>query len=96
MGSCKRPLFFGRLARVLSGVALLVGIPFVPDSEYSWLGIAGLVIAGLTFFIAGARANPGCEITAIPNLFLPPGRQLACWCPLFSPLDNLERRLFKP
>ena len=96
MGSCQKPLFIGRLVRVLAGLALLVGVPFVPDIEYRWLGIAALVLAGATFIIAGARANPGCEITAIPNLLLPPDRQLSCWCPLFSPLDNLERRLFKP
>lgn len=78
---------------MLVGLACFAGIPFVPDFEYAALGIAALGLAGLTFVVAGLRANPGCEITAIPNLFLPAERQLACWCPLFSPLDSLERRL---
>lgn len=94
MASCQQPLFFGRLARVLVGLACFAGIPFVPDFEYSRWGIGALALAGLTFLLAGLRANPGCEITAIPNLFLPSDRQLACWCPLFSPIDILERRLF--
>ena len=93
MNACTEPLFFGRLLRILAGLGCLIGIFYVPQFEYTWLGILGLALAGLTFLIAGIRANPGCEITAIPNLFLPPHRRLSCWCPLFSPVDRLERAL---
>ena len=93
MNECSRPLFFGRLLRVLVGLACFLSIPFVPYFEHSWLGVTALVFAGLTFLVAGIRANPGCEITALPNLFLPAKRQLSCWCPIFSPLDRLEEAL---
>lgn len=93
MRACQQPLFVGRLLRVLAGVACLVGVAFVPRFEYSWLGVCALVLAGVTFIVAGWRGNAGCEITALPNLFRPRGRRWTCWCPLFSPLDRLERRL---
>jgi len=93
MSECARPLFCGRLLRVLVGLACFLSIPFVPNLEHSWLGVTALVFAGLTFLVAGIRANPGCEITALPNLFLPAKRQLNCWCPIFSPLDRLEATL---
>jgi len=90
MSACLRPLFFGRLLRLLAGLGCLIAIPFM---SLTWLGTFGLVLAGLTFMVAGIKANPGCEITALPNLFLPSHRQWSCWCPLFSPLDRLERTL---
>lgn len=93
MNTCRKPLFFGRLFRILAGLACLIGIAFLPLFENAWLAVLGLTLAGLTFLVAGIRANPGCEITALPNLFLPSHRQLSCWCPLFSPLDRLERAL---
>lgn len=95
MSTCTRPLFFGRLIRVLAGVGCFIGAFYVPDFEFTWLGILGLALAGTTFLVAGIRANPGCEITALPNLFLPAHRRLSCWCPLFSPLDRIERALRK-
>jgi len=90
MSECSKPLFFGRLLRVLAGFACFVALPFVAESELAGVGKAGLVLAGLTFVVAGIRANAGCEITALPNLFLPANRQLTCWCPIFSPIDRLE------
>ena len=93
MRECQTPLLFGRILRVLAGLACLAGIPFVPRFASSWLGVAALALGGLTLIVAGWRANAGCEITALPNLFLPRRRQLICWCPLFSPIDRLERWL---
>ena len=93
MSEYSRPLFFGRLLRVLAGLACFFSVRYVPYFEHSWLGVFALVLAGLTFLIAGIRANPGCEITALPNLFLPANRQLNCWCPVFSPIDRLEASL---
>ena len=90
---CPKPLFFGRLLRVLVGLGFFVSVPDITDTEYGWIGIAGLLFAGATFLVAGIQANPGCEITALPNLLLPGDRQLTCWCPIFSPFDRMERIL---
>jgi len=92
-GERPRPLLAGRLLRVLVGTALILSVPFVPDFDQAWIGITALILGGATFVVAGIRANPGCEITALPNLLLPANRQLFCWCPIFSPLDRLERLL---
>ena len=88
-----RPLLFGRIFRIAAGLACLISIPFVPAFEYTWLGVLALMVAGATFIVAGAIANPGCEITALPNLFLPARSRLHCFCPLFTPLDWIERSL---
>ena len=95
MNSCQRPLFFGRLGRILLGAVCLglAAFGFVTHPEYSVGARVLLLFFGISFVIGGVRAIPGCEITAIPNLFVPSSRQLTCWCPLFSPLDSLERHL---
>jgi hypothetical protein len=80
MNACGKPLFFDRLLRVPAGLACFPAIPFVPVFEHAWLRILALALAGLTFVVAGIRAKPGCEITALPNLVLPAHRQLSCWC----------------
>jgi hypothetical protein len=41
-----------------------------------WVGAAILAFLGLSFFIGGLVANPGCEITAILNLLLPEPKRL--------------------
>ncbi len=87
------PLFFERIFRIAAGLACLMSIPFVPAFEYTWLGVLALVVAGATFVVAGLTANPGCEITALPNLFLPARRRLHCFCPLFTPLDRASAML---
>lgn len=92
-GERPRPLFLGRLLRILVGTALVLSASFVPDFDQAWIGTTALILGGATFVVAGIRANPGCEITALPNLLLPAHRQLFCWCPIFSPLDRLERLL---
>ncbi len=71
------PLAFGRAARVVFGLGSLVGAAFVPWSEGG--GIAGgllLIFFGLSFLAGGLMANPGCEVTALPNLLLPAEKQL--------------------
>jgi len=88
-----KPLFFGRLLRIAAGMACFVSIPFVPAFENAWLGSLALVLGGIVFVTAGILANPGCEITAPVNLFLPPERRICCFCPLFTPVDYLEHAL---
>jgi hypothetical protein len=66
------PLAYGRAARVVFGIGALVGAVFVPWDEAG--GVAGglvLVFFGLSFLAGGLMANPGCEVTALPNLLLP-------------------------
>ena len=65
------PLLVGRSVRVLLGIAVLAGIPFVPSFDLAWLGILALLLAGASLILGGLLANPGCEVTALPNLVLP-------------------------
>ena len=53
--------------------------------------LAVITFLGISLVIAGVRAAPGCEIMAIPNLLFRKHIELACL--IFSPLDNLERKL---
>src|SRR5574337_2096947 len=94
MGNRQRPMFYGRAGRILLGAVCLgfAAFGFVTHPEYSIGARILLLFFGISFVIGGVRATPGCEITAIPNLFVQSSRQLTCWCPLFSPLDSLERR----
>ncbi len=71
------PLAFGRGARILFGIGALAGAAFVPWGEAG--GIAGglvLVFFGLSFLAGGVMANPGCEVTALPNLLLPAEKRI--------------------
>ena len=71
------PLAFGRTARVVAGLGSLVGAAFVPWAEAG--GVAGglvLIFFGLSFLAGGLMANPGCEVTALPNLLLPAEKRI--------------------
>jgi hypothetical protein len=50
-----------------------------------------ITFLGISLVIAGVRAAPGCEVMAIPSLLFRKHTELACL--IFSPLDNLERKL---
>ena len=71
-----QPLFFGRLLRVLAGMALLAALPAVGAASF-W-GVV-LLFLGVSFLVGGVLANPGCEITALPNLALPKEKRLHCF-----------------
>jgi peptidoglycan/LPS O-acetylase OafA/YrhL len=53
--------------------------------------LAVITFLGVSLVVAGVRAAPGCEVMAIPNLLFRKHTELACL--IFSPLDNLERKL---
>ena len=53
--------------------------------------LAAVTFLGLSLVVAGARADPGCEVMSIPATFLRKHTELACL--IFSPLDGLERKL---
>ena len=48
----------------------------LPDGSFGFVSTAppsdcvALALLGLSFLIGGLLANPGCELTALPNLFL--------------------------
>ena len=86
------PLFFGRLFRVITGVATLVLIPIVGSETLGGWGVTGLVFLGVSFIVSGLTGNPGCEVTVLPNLVLPTNRQIHCWCPLWTPWDRVEHK----
>ncbi len=73
-----KPLLIGRLSRAGAGLATLVAASLWGPSELTWLGFMGLMLLGLSFLVGGVVGNPGCEITALPNLVLPSTKRLHC------------------
>ena len=53
--------------------------------------LAAVACLGISLVVAGARAVPGCELMAIPDVFFRKDTELSCL--VFSPLDRLERKL---
>ncbi len=64
-----KPLLFGRISRMLFGVGTFVLIWAVGVDTLTFIGTVALVFLGASFLIGGLMGNPGCELTAIPNLF---------------------------
>ena len=64
------PLFFGRVSRVLFGIGTFVLIWVIGADTLTPIGTVALIFLGASFLIGGLVRNPGCELTAIPNLFL--------------------------
>ena len=63
------PLLFGRVTRVLFGVGTFVLIWAAGVHTLTVIGTGALAFLGASFLIGGLVGNPGCELTAIPNLF---------------------------
>ena len=64
-------------------------------SSYVSLGAGGVIILaffGISFAIAAATGYPGCEITAIPNLFSSKKRYCSC---IMAPFNLPNGRLLK-
>jgi hypothetical protein len=53
--------------------------------------LAAGTFLGLSLVVAGVSAVPGCELTAIPGLIFRKHTEVSC--PIFSPVDTIERRL---
>ena len=71
-----KPLFFGRLTRIVAGLSLLIAVPAV-GFDGAWAMVsAGMLFLGLSFVVGGVMANPGCEITALLNLVLPASKRV--------------------
>ena len=73
-----KPLFFGRATRVLFGLGTIVLVVVIGPSILTIWGTVALVALGISFLIGGIVGNPGCELTAIPNLLLPKEKKFHC------------------
>lgn len=73
-----KPLLFGRLARVMFGIGLFVAIWMIDPQKLTVWGTSTLIFLGVSFLVGGIMGNPGCEITAIPNLFLSKKKRFHC------------------
>ena len=73
-----KPLLFGRLSRVLFGMGTFAVIVFVCPGQLSLWGTVALGLLGISFLVGGLMGNPGCEITALPNLFLSKENRVHC------------------
>jgi hypothetical protein len=73
-----QPLFVGRMTRVLFGFGTFVFIAVIGPSTLTLWGTVALVALGSSFVIGGLLGNPGCELTAIPNLFVSEKKRVHC------------------
>lgn len=89
--------FASGLGAVLAA-GLLVAVYVAGATRLPVLGhgagqLAAAMFLGISLVVAGVRATPGCEVMAIPGIFFGKRNELACL--IFSPLDQLERKLRK-
>jgi len=73
-----RPLVIGRLTRVVFGIGTFVVIFALGPSTLGTIGTVLVAALGVSFVVGGFIGNPGCEITAIPNLVLPKSKRIHC------------------
>jgi hypothetical protein len=88
-------VFSTRLATVAVHVLLVAvyvaGASRLPIFGHGTGQLAAVTFLGTSLVVAGVRALPGCELMAIHGVFFRKDTELAC--PVFSPLDRLERKL---
>ncbi|MDA2928682.1 hypothetical protein MYX84_01855 [Acidobacteria bacterium AH-259-O06] len=73
MANLLEPLFIGRTLRVLAGIGCFYFAFYVfhlPVDFGELVAVMILGLLGLSFVLGGLLANPGCEVTALPNLIL--------------------------
>ncbi len=73
MASLPKPLFIGRTLRVLAGLYFFYWAFAVLEPPIELGDLVGailLVLLALSFILGGLIANPGCEVTAFPNVIL--------------------------
>ena len=73
-----RPLAIGRVTRVLFGVGTFVVIFALGTSTLGTVGTILVAVLGVSFIVGGVIGNPGCELTAVPNLVLPRSKRIHC------------------
>lgn len=72
------PLIWGRTIRIVLGILTLLAVAVLGVEVLTIWGAGVLCFLGVSFVIGGLTANPGCEITAIPNLFRAKEKSLHC------------------
>jgi hypothetical protein len=72
------PLVIGRVTRCLFGLGTLILVAVIGSTTLTFWGTVALVVLGLSFLVGGIVGNPGCELTAIPNLFLSKKKKAHC------------------
>jgi hypothetical protein len=92
----RRIVAFGSCFGAVVALGLLVALYLAGGSGAPTLGhgageLAAVTFLGVSLVVAGARAVPGCEVMAIPDVFFGKNTELACI--IFSPLDRIERKL---
>jgi hypothetical protein len=70
-----RPLFFGRLLRILLGLALCTWLVVYPPQGRVLQAL--LLFFGVSLVVGGVMAYSGCEVLALPNLLL--GKRMYCY-----------------
>ena len=75
----RRPLVIGRVTRIVFGIMSFVIVAVLGTSTLGGIGTALIVFLGVSFIVGGLIGNPGCEITAIPNLVLPKSKRVHCY-----------------
>ena len=73
-----KPLLIGRVSRIVFGVGTFVLIWIIGGDALGTIGTGALVFLGASFLIGGLTGNPGCEITAIPNLLRSEEKRVHC------------------
>jgi hypothetical protein len=73
-----KPMLFGRVTRVLFGIGSFVLIWVVGVDQLTPIGVLAMALLGASFLIGGLVGNPGCELTAIPNLVLSEKKRIHC------------------
>jgi len=71
-------MMIGRVSRIVFGAGTFALIWIVGVDVLGAIGTGALVFLGLSFVIGGLMGNPGCEITAIPNLLRPVKKRSHC------------------
>ena len=74
-----KPLFVGRVTRIVFGIGTLVAVAILRPATLSDGATIGLVFLGVSFLIGGIMGTPGCELMAIPNLFVARGKRRHCF-----------------
>ena len=70
------PLLFRRVSRIVFGIGTLGVLGYVGADDVGPVGTLLLGFLGLSFLVGGVLANPGCEITALANIFLPRDKRM--------------------
>ena len=76
------PLRLGAAGHLVTLAHVAVTVSIVPE--------AAALFYGSMMLVAGLQGNGGCEITAVANWLR--GRDDRIGCPLFAPVDALDRR----